>query len=1736
MHAANPSARPKLSALALALGAIGAAPAAHAQVLNLATDPLGTATSSIKPNIMFILDNSGSMNWEYMPDWVNDSHNPPSATAACFDAGDSATSTTTDFDDAAGSIAGKPDACQVGDPPFMSPDMNTIYYNPAIRYRAAINHDGSSRGDQDAAATSNWTAVRTDSYNVDNQDQLGNGTNYANLAANYPDRVWCTSTADSAGGGNCRQNSDYSYPNFQFPYGRTGVGGSVKRIGTNPYYYRIQTTQYCNAAGTTCASGSSINPATHTTRFLEYCTDSELTDCAAGTAVTAAHTFSGVRWCSDETTLATCQRKKIGSFIHAKHLGRTASQTGTFPAVANEGQINVTGIDASGGSITSITIGGTSIFSGTQSFAGTDTAAAIAAWITATVDAHASYNATQSGSSVVVTQATAGSAGSSDAIAVTSSNINTARATGSITIGSVSGSSTVRTITAVNVNGVNRLCTAGTLPDSSFGNGVSVDASGRIVASTGYTTNNKRNSVRDAIIARINACTATNGGYTAATSTTSATCSSATGKACIQAPLSDGTTPNGYVVGWSGTSLSGGTFVNLSGGASGPSITTTTVSMGGGADAFTGTRTVRIGVGAFTRTDIVPGNNSYPKAIGRTDCLSSTCTYAEEMTNFANWYTYYRNRLRMMKSAAGRAFENVPDTFRVGFITINPGSPVSSSRYLKIDDFTAGGGNQRDLWYSKFYAQSTSGSTPLREALSRVGWIFAGKLNTGLTDGIPVADDPVTASCQPNFAILSTDGYWNGNGGQLLSGSAMNNQDGDLASSPRPIYDGSQTTSTDTYTTTTYTLGAVDANGCSGGTRRITQSVVTTTRTRTYSGTSASGSPINDVTSDSAPVVSNYTSCSVSGGTMPSPNPAVSSTTTATASSGGASNTLADVAAYYYKTDLRTPTGMSWAPDGTGFPAGLSDNNVPITNKDTNSAQHMVTFTLGLGLDGTLTYRSDYETATSGDYYNILQGSANWPAPSSDSPTALDDLWHAGVAGRGVFFSARDPETLANSLTDTLDALQTRVGAGAAAATSNLQPVAGDNFAFTAQYQTQDWVGDLKARTIDLTQGIVSGVELWSAASLLDGTDHSQRRIFTYDAGDTAGNRLRHFCVPTDVGAAWCNDGAGLTVAEQAYFDPVGLTQYPYGGDAAKVAAVSVDKVVTYLRGENAYTDTGQGLASDLFRLRISRLGDIVNAQPSYVRTSPFSYEDPGFADFKKCTQGTGTGCAAAQFPDPSNPRRGTVFAAANDGMLHAFETDVNNNPYYQTAGITTSVTSDDTFTGNNTGNGVERWAYIPGIVMPTLRRLANIPYSHRYNVDGSPTVGDICLGAECAAGTATQANWRTLLVGTLNSGGAGIFALDITNPLAPKALWEFTNAGVCYTDVQIAAGDKTSDCNVGLSHGNAIITKRPLDGKWVVLITSGYNNNVSGGDGKGYLYVLDAGTGVILHRLTTNVGSAASPSNLAHINGFTQNGQVNNTTLSVYGGDLSGNMWRFQLDNNATDYLAVTKVAQAKDASSNPQPITTQPELALVSGKRVILFGTGKFLEDADKVTTAQQTIYALADNLSVTSGTVIADVRAATVKARTFGPAVDGGGATVPDARSITGGSAPVWGTDEGWRVDLPDSGERVNVDPQLQLGTLVVASNVPSGGTCVAGGYSYVNFLDVATGSYIPGATYNMASTKIASSLTVGINVIQLPGGAVKTIATTADNQQLSKDTPVPTTIFGGRRISWRELIRE
>ena len=54
-------------------GVLGAAQYGQTANTDIASEPLAQAASGVKPNIMFILDDSGSMAWDYLPDYVNDS-------------------------------------------------------------------------------------------------------------------------------------------------------------------------------------------------------------------------------------------------------------------------------------------------------------------------------------------------------------------------------------------------------------------------------------------------------------------------------------------------------------------------------------------------------------------------------------------------------------------------------------------------------------------------------------------------------------------------------------------------------------------------------------------------------------------------------------------------------------------------------------------------------------------------------------------------------------------------------------------------------------------------------------------------------------------------------------------------------------------------------------------------------------------------------------------------------------------------------------------------------------------------------------------------------------------------------------------------------------------------------------------------------------------------------------------------------------------------------------------------------------------------------------------------------------------------------------------------------------------------------------------------------------------------------------------------------------------------------
>lgn len=1139
---------------------------------------------------------------------------------------------------------------------------------------------------------------------------------------------------------------------------------------------------------------------------------------------------------------------------------------------------------------------------------------------------------------------------------------------------------------------------------------------------------------------------------------------------------------------------------------------------------------------ADSQYDIVTDPN---KIAGPDDPATGTRTasqIAAAKTNYANWFTYYRRRALLMKAATGEAFKDLDESkYRVGLFFINSvqsqagNTTVHDNNDFKIDNFSGSAtGTQRYEWYAKLYGSRSDGSTPLRGALARMGQMYAGKINGW---------DPVQYSCQQNFTILSTDGFWNTGsettsyGPKKIDGSTnVGNADGPgtaaIAAKATITVTGSNTNTSISQ----IRVGSIDLMNEASAASKDNNTVAENIRTKIVNG-GFTATRKNNVVTIIAPL--SLTGLSVTPSfTIQSG----SKTLTATAFDGfidattGAplpykdvksqSNTLADVGYYYYQTDLRDESlgNCSNTIGSTTFTA-LCENNVRGSGKDLNSKQHMTSFTIGLGVSGTVQYQSDYESAPkiSGKttYADIADGSADWPVvvPSSDTDLGkVDDLWHAAVNGRGTYYSAMNANSLKEGIQSALAGVQAQTGSSAAAATSSLQPVAGDNYAYVALYQTLKWDGDLKAYAINPSDGTITGGALWSARDQLDAqvstaTSPADGRTIKYFSSGAAG-KLKEF--------TYANlEADGLQNSFDAICDktPVINQCGSDGGDLTtlqRTAANSGANLVGYLRGLGLYeSETGNATtANRLYRGREHVLGDIVNAVPVFARKPPFNYDafDDTYGTFKADNAG----------------RAANVYVAANDGMLHAFN-----------AGNGTT-TSD----GNE---GKERWAYVPQLIMSNLWHLADTNYgdAHRYFVDGSPVLADICdsLSSADPKLCAAASNWKTILVGGLNKGGCGYYALDVTDPNSPKGLWEFSNE------------------NLGYSFGNPIVTKNKA-GKWIVIVSSGYNNysgNGCGtsGDGNGHVFVLDAATGVLLNDIptyisgTTPAGTTSAPSGLGQLNAW-----IDDTRLAVadrvYGGDMRGNVWRVDFDNNhEPSGNEAVLIAQLKDNQATPvaQPITVRPELAEVtvgaSKYPVVMVGTGKYLGDSDLNDLSQQTIYAVKDTLASTNSIA---VRGGTLKSRTL-TQINGTTGGALDGRIIRtiSGDTINWATDNGWYVDFnPASqspGERINVQMSLDSSILTLATNVPFQNACNVGGYAFLYSLDINNGKNLANAVDGAAGVRLSgNALVAGIRTITLPSGK-KTVVITDTAGGISSDA-LPSSgdgkVGAARRTTWREIV--
>jgi type IV pilus assembly protein PilY1 len=506
--------------------------------------------------------------------------------------------------------------------------------------------------------------------------------------------------------------------------------------------------------------------------------------------------------------------------------------------------------------------------------------------------------------------------------------------------------------------------------------------------------------------------------------------------------------------------------------------------------------------------------------------------------------------------------------------------------------------------------------------------------------------------------------------------------------------------------------------------------------------------------------------------------------------------------------------------------------------------------------------------------------------------------------------------------------------------------------AYFAYYSPSDWTGRMTAYGLMVNtagQLSISSLATWDSQCVLTGVSNlltstcpttglttpvngqpsatgsaGSRVMLTWNGIDTLAN-------PGTAGVPFEWPGSsGITTAEQTIID---------AGDASPINANRLN----YLRGDqsNEIDPTGAGT----FRARNGILSDIVDSSPVWVGAPNSPYALP-FKDRYVTTDAVPENTATtpyAKFITNNVGRLNVVYVGADDGFLHAFRTGSEDS-----AGnlINNTTTPND---------GAEILAYMPGTVLNTIHNstngaldFSNAQYAHNFFVDATPGVGDLFYGG----------SWHTWLVGGLGAGGAGLFALDVTDP-STASFNEGNATGVVIGDWSAAtltcANSSTCNTNLGNTYGTPLI-RRLHNGMWGVIFGNGFGS--SSGDAGIYVMTVDQSTAAkTFYYFST--GTTAKPNGIAYVTAADLDGD--HITDYVYAGDLQGNIWRFDLTASIATAWGVGTANTPLFKTQTGQPITTPVVLASaqVAGALpsiIVSFGTGQ----RTQLTTSTPTTYA--------------------------------------------------------------------------------------------------------------------------------------------------------------------------------
>lgn len=562
-------------------------------------------------------------------------------------------------------------------------------------------------------------------------------------------------------------------------------------------------------------------------------------------------------------------------------------------------------------------------------------------------------------------------------------------------------------------------------------------------------------------------------------------------------------------------------------------------------------------------------------------------------------------------------------------------------------------------------------------------------------------------------------------------------------------------------------------------------------------------------------------------------------------------------------------------------------------------------------------------------------------------------------------------------------------------------PVVSGSYIYQSLFQFQkdkQWIGEIKRYNLDATGAITVDPPLTAKSKLLSRASQNGpyaaggRSIWTvgYDPA----------CMTQPLPAEATNNN--VTLSNNAL-----LVNLLFNCPATPNLSASTD-LINFVRGLNTYWEENSAVSTP----RSSVLGDtyhsemVLVGQPNAPWSSDFNTFGKSEAYYRYVN-------GYVNFAADQSERRPQIYIGANDGMLHAFDSDLN-----------------------------ERWAFIPPSVIPQLRNMTgtkgtaagNGKSNSVFSVDGPLTVKDVYFYGE--------AKWKTVLMGGLGWGGNSYYALDITDPDHPSHLFtvnnDVNNKVINYWD---ASGKKSTfnysnSCSdfdyskLGGAWSRPVIMLLPYSEgargqRWVALFGAGFSGgasttgSTSASTFGSYVYALelepDSGkstsacgasdaTAVVstgghvlaLVPVGNDVRSDIPNGVTAHLTVITGDGT---SLANYYGGityftDLQGKLWKMNLsklnltDSNSTIFTLSQsfrdEATLANDRMAYNQLATTIVSEVNQSGIPISrlfnYFGTGDMTRVQRRVSTINNRIYGVSDNDFPSPGLTLNDQTVAT------------------------------------------------------------------------------------------------------------------------------------------------------------